>query len=310
MENNPPYAPSNYYPCDEIEIPLVINLSWDGGDPDPDDTVYYDIYLNDIKITTVGPYPWNQTRIDYGPIELKEYHTYYMKICAYDNHGAYIEGPICSFTTGDNHPPTYPIIDGPTSGRKNKIYEYTFMSTDPEYHSIWYHVKWGDGIEDLTGLYPNGTTVTLSHSWDSYGEMQIEARAIDEHYASSGWSTWTITIPRNKQEDCDCQEVSEIDLNRLDKVIDIFGNYKELLNRFSTLEGIESDNYTICTIMYYLAFYYMDMEWYFLELSWSHYDRGHQILYLICAGIAHSYEMRYMYIGVKGQELDCWWVVE
>ena len=202
MENNPPYEPSNIYPCGEAGIPIIVNLSWDSGDPDIGDTVSYDIYLYIFgppqKIATVGPYPWNHTRIVYGPIELNEYHTYYMKICAYDNHGAYIEGPICSFHSGANHPPTYPIIDGPTSGRKNKIYEYTFMSTDPENHSIWYHVKWGDGLVGLTDLYPSGEEVTISHSWDSYGEMQIEARAIDEHYEPSGWSTWTITIPRDK----------------------------------------------------------------------------------------------------------------
>jgi hypothetical protein len=200
LSNIPPYVPSNYS-IDELSE-NVVNLSWDGGDPDPSDFVYYDVYFDDVyppfNVTTVGPYPWNQTRIEHGPVELECYKTYYMMICAYDNHGAFVEGPICSFTTGDNHPPTYPIIDGPTHGKVGVEYTYTFISADPENHSIKYLVNWGDGTEDITDLLPNSTIVTLSHSWDTKGTYIIKAKAIDEHNAVSGWGNLTVTIPRDK----------------------------------------------------------------------------------------------------------------
>ena len=197
--NHLPYTPSNYYPCNETgHIPLVINLSWDGGDPDPGDTVFYDVYLNDVKIATVGPYPWNQTRIEYGPVELEEYKTYYMMICAYDNHGAYIDGPVGSFTTGDNHPPSKIIIEGPTHGKVGVEYTYTFNVTDDDGHKFKIFVDWGDGISEETGYYPNGTIATLSHSWDTKGTYIISAYAEDEHGAQGPKGNLTVTMPRDK----------------------------------------------------------------------------------------------------------------
>jgi hypothetical protein len=46
-----------------------------------------------------------------------------------------------------------------------------------------------------------------------------------------------------KEEDCDCKEVSEIDFNRLDKLNEI----KDLYNRFSTLQEMSYPNESECS---------------------------------------------------------------
>jgi len=45
-DNNLPYAPSNYYPCGWPPVDIDVNLSWDGDDPDHDDTVTYYEYFD------------------------------------------------------------------------------------------------------------------------------------------------------------------------------------------------------------------------------------------------------------------------
>jgi hypothetical protein len=100
IPNNPPYIPSDPDPENgSIDVLIDSDLSWTGGDPDPDDTVVYDVYLeaddptpdnkvaDDISETTFDP-----GTLDFGT-------TYYWRIIAQDNHGASIWGPVWHFTT-------------------------------------------------------------------------------------------------------------------------------------------------------------------------------------------------------------------
>jgi len=199
--NSAPYTPSNYTPCGGVSE-NVVNLSWDGGDPDFEDSVYYDIYFGDYSplpmIARVGPYPANHTRIEYGPVKLINYTMYYWMIGAWNKYGHYVEGPICFIWTGENNPPSKVIINGPTYGKVGVEYTYTFNATDEDGHPFRFHVNWGDGTEETTDLYPNATIVTLSHSWDTKGTYIIRAIAIDEHGAEGPTGDLTVTMPRDK----------------------------------------------------------------------------------------------------------------
>ena len=103
--NNPPNTPSNPTPSDCGTGILVKNadLTWTSGDPDPEDTVAYDVYFGNNSTPplreTIGPYPATQLPITYDPGTLVNDVTYFWKIVARDNHGVTREGPLWYFTT-------------------------------------------------------------------------------------------------------------------------------------------------------------------------------------------------------------------
>jgi hypothetical protein len=200
LENNPPYKPSNPFPWDGAEgVPNRVNLTWTGGDPDGDD-VFYDVYFDDVN----PPAEKVASKIDHEYWEIPYYlsycETYYWRIDAYDSEGLFTEGQVWSFTISC-YPPSDPIIDGPATGKKNQVYNFTFRSADPYYSIIKYRVKWGDGTEETTDFYLWFEPAILNHSWDTVGSKEIQAKAINEYGKESYWSTWTIAISRNKPFD-------------------------------------------------------------------------------------------------------------
>jgi PKD repeat protein len=78
-----------------------------------------------------------------------------------------------------NWPPTKPIINGTRTGTKNRTYTYTVYATDADSDFIQYIINWGDGKQNISMLLPNGTTWSLSHSWNTPGKYQIIAKATD-----------------------------------------------------------------------------------------------------------------------------------
>lgn len=163
-------------------------------------------------IATVGPYPANKTRIHYYLGTVGIYKTYYWMIVAWDNHGASSSSPIWSFTTGINHPPSAPIIDGPTHGKVGVEYEYTFNSTDGDGHDFCYCVDWGDDspIEIVCPSNPDGSGVAkANHSWDTERTYIIRARAKDIYGAVGPWGYLEVTMPKNKPDIQNSQQQSQ-----------------------------------------------------------------------------------------------------
>ena len=75
IENLPPNVPSNPFPEDGAEcVPIVINLSWVGGDPNSGDSVYYDVYFGVTDPPTMKSS--NQSETCYYPGTLIEYKKY------------------------------------------------------------------------------------------------------------------------------------------------------------------------------------------------------------------------------------------
>ena len=98
-ENHPPNTPSDPVPDDGNPcVDINADLSWTGGDPDPDDTVTYDIYFGTNPNPPLIAGGLTQTSYDLGMMSCGT--TYYWQIVASDNHGASTSGPIWSFTTG------------------------------------------------------------------------------------------------------------------------------------------------------------------------------------------------------------------
>ena len=98
-----------------------------------------------------------------------------------------------------NDPPEKPEIDGPTKGKAEVSYEYTFTAEDPEGAIIWYYIDWDDSTTTgWIGPYSSGTVVTKSHKWLEHGTYTIECKALDPYGAESPWGELTVRMPRNK----------------------------------------------------------------------------------------------------------------
>ena len=85
--NRLPYEPSDPYPEDNTILnALEVQLHWSGGDPDPDDTVTYDLYFGTTPEPPLLASSLNST--SYEVTGLSGSTTYYWKVIATDNHGA------------------------------------------------------------------------------------------------------------------------------------------------------------------------------------------------------------------------------
>jgi PKD repeat protein len=95
-------------------VPRNPTLSWTAIDPDPGDTLTYDVYFG--KTNPPALQTSNYTSNTYNPGLLTHYMVYYWKIIAKDNHGTRTVGPVLSFTTINNSPQfqTFSPSDGAT----------------------------------------------------------------------------------------------------------------------------------------------------------------------------------------------------
>jgi hypothetical protein len=103
--------------------------------------------------------------------------------------------------TDNNTSPTVPQISGPAEGLPNYLYNYSFISNDPELDSIYYWIEWGDG--DTTGWlgpYASGQSLTTSHTWENPGTYTIQGKAKDMYEAESNWGTYLVTMINNPPE--------------------------------------------------------------------------------------------------------------
>jgi hypothetical protein len=80
-----------------------------------------------------------------------------------------------------NWPPTKPIITGTKIGTKNQPYTYSVYATDADNDFLQYSISWGDGTQNTSMFRPNGTTWSLSHSWNAPGKYQLIAKATDNN---------------------------------------------------------------------------------------------------------------------------------
>ena len=98
-----------------------------------------------------------------------------------------------------NQPPSNPIINGETNGKKGTWYNYTFSSTDPDGDDIYYYIYWGGfNWEGWYGPYESGEEMIIDHMWGQNETYVIQAKAKDVYGAESDWGTLTVSMPKNK----------------------------------------------------------------------------------------------------------------
>jgi hypothetical protein len=199
MPNLPPYEPSNPNPEDNaVDVPVTTDLSWDGGDPNVEDTVTYDIYFGTDPILEPIFLGYTDTTYNLGTLEYGR--KYYWKIVSEDNTGLITEGSVWTFTTKEsNTPPDPPIISGESGGKPRNTYDYTFIVNDYEndHFSLW--IEWGDGSNTgWRGPYEPDQEVVVPHSWPQKGMYIIKAKAKDTHGDESEWGYLEVAMPKVK----------------------------------------------------------------------------------------------------------------
>jgi len=98
VQDLPPYTPALPNPENEsVDVDTTLNIDWFGGDPDPGDTVTYDIYFGDTDTPPLVEAGWSNT--SYHLDVLDNDVTYYWKIVSRDAIGNTTEGLVWNFTT-------------------------------------------------------------------------------------------------------------------------------------------------------------------------------------------------------------------
>jgi glutaredoxin len=200
-DNEAPYSPSEPDPEDE-EINVSVNptLSWEGGDPQWFDSVYYDIYLEEGDPTPDILVSEDQTTTSYNPNTLEFDTTYYWQIVAEDNNGATSYGPVWSFTTRGNDPPNEPSDPDPEDGETD-VYINTDLSWtggDPDGDDVTYDVYFGTNnpppkaVNNQSGTSYNPPGVI---DFDTTYYWKIIAWDVF-NYSSTG-SIWSFTTETN-----------------------------------------------------------------------------------------------------------------
>jgi hypothetical protein len=145
----------------------------------------------------VGPYASGETgEASHNWSDLGEYE---IKAIAKDINGVqsnWSEPHIISIV--ENQPPANPAIDGPSWGLGGKKYVFTFLSSDPDGHDVYYKIDWDDGTNTgWIGPYVSSEEITLNHSWNKKGEYSIKAWAKDTLDDKSGQANFKIKILTN-----------------------------------------------------------------------------------------------------------------
>jgi hypothetical protein len=198
-ENAAPNTPSEPDPYDgEADVYIGHLLFWTGGDPNPGDSVSYDLYFGTTNPPPLEAEDLLSTAYDPGIMELDT--NYYWQVISEDSQGLTTDGPIWHFTTESepSNPPGAPDIDGPMSGNPGTSYDYKFNSVDLDGDTVKYYIDWGDGNTDETGFNPSGNDVTVSHTWAASGKYTITAYAEDSTGKTSSTSTFQVTMPKEK----------------------------------------------------------------------------------------------------------------
>jgi len=107
----------------------------------------------------------------------------------------------CFKTYGSmNEAPDMPTIEGPTRGNAGVEYEWTFYSTDPNAHGVFYWIEWDDGSPavEWAGEFPSGQHAVFSHTYAEDGQYQISAKAKDIYNLQGDWAYLNVEMPRNR----------------------------------------------------------------------------------------------------------------
>jgi PKD repeat protein len=188
--NNPPKIPFNPTPNNHTSVNINQDLYWNGGDPDIEDTITYDVYFSTtsppIKIIS------NQSATSYNPGTMNYNKKYYWKIIAWDNHGVYSTSPIWDFTIKSSNrvgsgigrhcsDSTTSLVNTPPVADSNGPY-YEYVNNQFTFNGS--NCKDSDGnITNYTWVFGDGNTgtgKTTVHTYYKIGNYTITLTVTDD----------------------------------------------------------------------------------------------------------------------------------
>jgi len=164
IENNlPPNQPSSPNPANgATNVPVNSDLSWTGGDPNPGDTVTYDVYFG--TSSTPPKVGYNQSAVTYDLGTLNYLTTYYWKIIAWDSYGESTAGSLWVFSTKANNPPVFGT-PSPANGSAGNPLSLTWSIpiNDPDSNTFSWSIQCSNGqINSGTGATNGTKTLAIS----------------------------------------------------------------------------------------------------------------------------------------------------
>jgi chitodextrinase len=197
--NYPPYIPDSPSPFDGADdIGINSYISWTGGDPNPGDTVTYDVYFGTSSSPSIVV--TNQSTNSYNPGILDYDNTYYWKIAAWDDDNTSSTSMVWSFTTEPEWlpPPRVPSSPPPSSPPSPPNQLPTANAGGPYNYCISEIICFnGAGSSDSDGII-------VSYIWDFGDGTIIEGQMVNHSYKESGNYTITLLVVDDKNgEDTD-----------------------------------------------------------------------------------------------------------
>jgi len=96
-----------------------------------------------------------------------------------DNDGAINSTITDILVVKPNNPPLKPVVDGPSVGFTDTLYNFKIVSYDSDDDDISYYVDWGDGSNINSQFVQNGTEMIFQYAWNTSGSYVISVKSFD-----------------------------------------------------------------------------------------------------------------------------------
>ena len=163
-------------------------VSFAGYGEDDDGEVVAYLWMSDINdILSENP-SFSTTELTEGPHIIEFY--------VQDNEDAWSNPVEIELEVQQNSVPSQPEINGGNGGVGVEK-EFTFKSTDPDGHDVYYYVEWGDdSIEEWVGAFTSSEVAVIKHTYSETGTYTVRAKAKDIYDAEGEWMIHIVQMPK------------------------------------------------------------------------------------------------------------------
>jgi len=197
--DNFPDLPSNPSPVTGSSVVGTMQtLSWTGSDPDSNDILHYDVYLDTANPPAIKVFA-DQTSPSVPAMTFNRGTTYYWKVVATDNHGAAASSPIWSFTV-DNLPNSLLYLS-PFNGTTVVGVSHTLIWNGGDDvdsgDAVTYDIYFGaDALPSMPIAQQTGKSLVVT-SLTPGSTYYWKVVATDSHGGMTNGPIWSFTIDRS-----------------------------------------------------------------------------------------------------------------